>query len=117
MSALSMMRNTCTITRGTDAVSSFGTPVKTYASLYTGVACSVQINSGSEGNYQERLQGFRSLSIFFPASTDVTAADRITAIAGVSGITAGEVFEVTSPPEDHAGRGAYVMATATEMNS
>ena len=116
MSALSMMRNTCTIERSANTQSTYGTAMKTYTSTYTGVACSVQINSGSEGNYQQRLQGVRQLSIFFPAGTDVIASDRIKTIAGVSGIASGDIFEVTSPPEDHAGRNAYVMVSATEIN-
>ncbi len=118
MSATSMMRNTCTVTHAANTQAATGAVIKTYGgSVDLLVQCSVQINGGDERNFQQRLQGERQLSVFFPPGTNVSAGDRLTTIAGVSGITSSEVFEVTSPPQDHAGRGAYVMVTATEMNS
>lgn len=119
MSAAAMMRNTCTLERGTNSQSQYGTAVKAYAPVLStvgGIPCSFQTNSGSSGNYQQRVQGFRQCSVFFPAGTDVRFSDRILNITGVDGISASDLFQVDSPPEDHAGRAAYRMVTATEVN-
>ena len=117
MSATSMMRNTCTITPVTESqTSTTGELTETDGTPVTLVTCSIQQNGGSEFLQQGRLDGQRSFSCYFPAGTTIATNSRISTIVGASGIASDVVLKVTSPPQDHAGRSAYLMVTAEEIN-
>lgn len=118
MSATSMMRNTCTITPVTESTNATtGELTETDGTPVTSVTCSIQQAGGSEFISQGRLEGQRAFNCYFPVGTAIENNSRISAIAGASGIASGTVLKVTSPPQDHAGRNAYVMVTAEEINT
>jgi hypothetical protein len=117
MSATSMMPNTCTVTPNTNSQSATsagmtfvpGTPV-------TGVVCSIQVSGGREFLEAGRIRGVRTFECYFPIGTVLAASDRLSSITGGSiGGMSGFMLSVTSPPEDHAGRGTYLFCTAEEI--
>lgn len=112
MSALRMMRNTCTISRKTESIASAnGYPGVTWADT-TGVQCSIQVASGRE-DVSRRETGAKTYNCYFPYGTDVQTKDVLKSISGPAGVAAN--LSVTSPPIDHSGQGAYVMVTAVEI--
>lgn len=117
MTASSMMRNTCVIAAKTASQSTAsGAPTYSWANQSPAVACSVQQSSGFESNAQYRETGKRQFNIYFPAGTVVTTGDRLNTITG-AGVSSALIIDVTSPPQDHAGRSAYLMVTGEEYKA
>jgi len=119
MSATSLMPNTCTLTPVTNAQSATsagmtstpGTPV-------TGVTCGIQVSGGFEAVREYRETGQRSFNCYFPIGTTISNGYLISAITGGSiGGLSGAILSVTSPAQDHAGRGTYLMVTAEEIQA
>lgn len=117
MSATSLMVNTCTLTPPTHGQSATGAGMTwSAASATTDVACAIQTQSGYESVRMGREDGQRSFNCYFAASTTIATGYLISAIAGnsITGLS-GVTLIVTSPPQDHAGRGTYQMVTAEEI--
>lgn len=117
MSLSTLLVNTCTITPRTEGQSATSAGLTfTDGTAVTGVACNVQQTGGSEFVTAGREDGERQFVIYFPASTTVALSSKISSITGssIAGLS-GAVLEVTSPPQDHSGRGTYVMVTAREV--
>lgn len=119
MSLATLLVNTCTLTLLDYAQSTtsagLGHPA---AAPTTGVACNIQVASGSESVSHARETGQRIFECYFAASTTITHQYLISAItgssiAGLSGVT----LEVISPVQDHSGRGAYKMVLARELET
>lgn len=117
MTASSMMRNTCIVSVKTPTQSTAsGAPVYTWVDNASAVACSVQQSSGFEAMAQYRETGKRQFNIYFPAGTVITTGDRLNTITG-AGVSSALIIDVTSPPQDHAGRSAYLMVTGEEYKA
>lgn len=118
MPAISMMRNTCTIRAVADAQSTSSAGLtRTVGSDVTGVTCSIQQTGGSSGNYEGRILGVRQFEVFFPAGTVVGVGYLLTGFSGPSGLSSGDVLQVTSDPVDNAGMASYVVVTAQEPDA
>lgn len=116
MSVLSMMRNTCKLSTKSESQSTAtGGLVPTWVTSANTTQCSIQQGGGNENQQQGREMFSRFYNVYFPAGTQVFNTMRLHDITGPSGLAAGTILEVTSPPVDHAGVGAYVMVTATEV--
>jgi hypothetical protein len=77
MSVLSMCNKTATISRFTSAASSMGTPVKTYAAVYTDIPFALQFKSGtiSEPKSQREI-GYSAIG-YTPTSVSLQVEDRV----------------------------------------
>lgn len=121
MSVLSMMNSTCTITHKTplqNATTGEYTP-RWGTGDTPSIRCSVQALSASESEYAARETGESVYAVFFPSGTSVVTTDRLKSFAYVNGGThplASATLEVSSPPVDHAGRGAYLYCEARRVN-
>lgn len=114
MSVRSLLNDSCSIRRKTTTQSSTtGGNVHTWAKTASGVACTVQFDSGSESVTDGREAGIRAASVFFESGTDVRVTDRLSAftLSPHSAFT----MSVTSPPVDASGRGTYYMVTAENL--
>jgi head-tail adaptor len=105
-----LLNDTCTIQRKTVTQSATsGGNQHAWASSSTGVACSVQADSGTEGNDFRRETGKRAYRVYFEYGTDVRHEDRI--------VWGGLTLSVTGPPVDGAGRQVYARVNAEEVIS
>lgn len=117
MSAVSMMRNTCTIKRPTASQSSSSAGMKqTWANAATGVRCSIQARSSSESFATGMTHAGASYIGYFPAGTDIRNKDRIGSITGQNiGGLSGKTLEVRGLAIDQAGRGALLAVPLEEV--
>jgi head-tail adaptor len=107
------MTNTCTIKRKSQSQSSTsGGIVTAWSSAATSVRCAVQAASSREATQQGRETGIAQYDVYFPAGTDIRKGDRLTAIAGSSGLSASALLAVTGNPIDESGRAAYIYVPA-----
>jgi hypothetical protein len=116
MSLAALLVNTCTITPRTPGDdTATGGVLWTDGTPVTGVACNVQQISGFEAALAGRETGRREFNVYFPIGTTIAVTSKLSAFTGASvGGLSGITLEVTSPPIDHSGRGAYLMVTARE---
>jgi len=117
MSVASLLVNTCTLTPITNGQSSTSAGMTTVVGTpVTSVACAIQTSSGREFVALGRETGRRFFDCYFAAGTTIDTRYRISSITGSSiGGLSGATLQVMSPPQDHAGRGSYLMVTAEEI--
>lgn len=116
MSATSLMPNTCTLTPVINAQSSASAGMTTtFGTQVSGVTCGIQTSGGFEAVREYRETGRRSFNCYFPPGTTIDIGYMISGVTGssIEGMSA-KFLRVTSPIQDHAGRGAYIMVTAEE---
>lgn len=121
MSVAGLLNSTCTITHKTPLqdTNTYGYTPRWGTGDTPSVPCAVQALSGSEHEYAARETGEAAYAVYFAAGTSVVATDRLKTFAYVNGAThplASVTLEVSSPPVDHAGRGAYVYVEARRVN-
>lgn len=68
---------TCTIQRATDTVGTDGHPIKTFATLASGVRCKIVEASGSESERDRREANTKRYVGHFPAGQDLRFDDRV----------------------------------------
>lgn len=105
MSALSMMRDTCTVSSRTDATDSAGGPSPTVATSISSVRVMLDVTSS------ESFQGGRETPVlagqaYFPFGTSIDSGDYFTMNSGQH---SGLVFAVLSVPTDDVGRGSHLV--------
>lgn len=69
--------DTCTIQRATDTVGTDGHPIKTFATLTSGVRCKIKEASGSEGVRDRREANTKAYVGHFPPGTALRFDDRV----------------------------------------
>lgn len=111
MSVGALLNTTCTIQRKTTTVGASGGLVHTWASLAT-LPCAVNPATSSEDVRAARETGFQRYTVFLPAGTDITNADRITAIGTLAGVT----MALVGPPKVwNQGSIAYIECVGEEV--
>lgn len=106
MSVYALLNSTCTISRKTTAVSSTTyAGVNTWSNAATGVACTIQADATREADFAAKETGIVSAWGYFEYGTDIRTGDRVVPNDGqYSGVT----LTVLGPPQDQAGRQAFV---------
>lgn len=120
MSLATLLVNTCSLTpvdyAQSTASGGLGNPPASADQI--GVACNIQVASGSESVSHARETGQRIFECYFGSSVTITHRYLISNITGssIAGLS-GVVLEVISPPQDHSGRGTYKMVIARELDT
>jgi len=109
VSLLSMLTQTCTISRSANTRNStYGTLDRTQSAVASGVSCAIQAGRDSEAMEFGRRTGRVVYRGYFPVGTDLRLEDQVYSIGGTGAAFTGVSLEVVSPLNDMAGRGNHV---------
>jgi len=109
MSLRTMLTQTATIQRKANSVSSTtGGVTAGFVNIASGVACAIQSGRDSEAIEFSRRNGRVVYRAYFEPTASLQLKDRFVTLGGTNIEPTAREYDVVSPPNDQAGRGAYL---------
>lgn len=113
MSAASMLKDACTISRPTFAKdATYGNVSQTFSNVATGVACNVQTRSRGETDEYGKTTARTFYRVFFRPDADVKPYDNVVI---TSGQFSGKTLRARTYAGDMSGHGAYLAVDGEEV--